>query len=255
VPGFCIIVTVLLRQSPLLPVCHQSLKACCEPWVLAESIVDFLRLRTLVLPSDIFHPHIMSMKITLSFALALVASYHSSGVAAVDSYVHLDYSSYNGVALPNGVTQWLGIRYAAPPLGDLRFAAPQDPPSTGDGIVQADTHGPVCLKRSSSNLPAKLETPDTNEDCLFMDIYAPTNATCGSLPVMFFLQGGGFSILSNANYNGSGLVLASEMNMVGLTGASAMTLRANYFPDSSHVQLQSRPVRIPVGPGNAPQRR
>ena len=83
--------------------------------------------------------------------------------------------------------------------------------------MEADTHGPVCLKRSSSNLPAKLETPDTNEDCLFMDIYAPTNASWGSLPVMFFLQGGGFSILSNANYNGSGLVLASEMNMVDLT--------------------------------------
>jgi carboxylesterase type B len=156
------------------------------------------------------------MKITLASTLALAALYHPTIVAAVDSCVHLDYSSYNGVALPNGVTQWLGIRYAAPPLGDLRFAAPQDPPSTGDGIIEADTHGPVCLKRSSSNLPAKLETPDTNEDCLFMDIYAPTNAIWGSLPVMFFLQGGGFSILSNANYNGSGLVLASEMNMVSL---------------------------------------
>jgi len=156
------------------------------------------------------------MKLTFSFALAFAATYYPPGVAAVDSCVHLGYSTYNGVALSNGVTQWLGIRYAAPPLGDLRFAAPQDPPSTGDNIVQADAHGPVCLRRSSSNKPAGLATPDSNEDCLFMDIYAPTNATSDSpLPVMFFLQGGGFSILSNANYNGSGLVLASEMNMIG----------------------------------------
>lgn len=157
------------------------------------------------------------MRITLSSALALAATCHLPGVTAIDSCVHLGYSSYNGVALPNGVTQWLGIRYAAPPLGNLRFAAPQDPLPTPNGTIQADTHGPVCLARSSSNLPAKLETPDSNEDCLFMDIYAPTNATWGSLPVMFFLQGGGFSILSNSNYNGSGLVLASEMNMIVVT--------------------------------------
>jgi len=158
------------------------------------------------------------MKINLSIALALAAIYHPLGVTAVDSCVHLGYSSYNGVPLANGVTQWLGIRYAAPPLGELRFAAPQDPPSTGDTIIEADTHGPTCLARSSSNKPAKLTTPEKNEDCLFMDIYAPTNATSDSpLPVMFFIQAGGFSILSNANYNGSGLVLASEMNMIVVT--------------------------------------
>ena len=48
-------------------------------------------------------------------------------VQATDPLVSLDYTSYRGVALDNGITQWLGIRYAAPPLGDLRFTAPQDP--------------------------------------------------------------------------------------------------------------------------------
>lgn len=48
-------------------------------------------------------------------------------VFAVESLVSLDYTSYNGTALANGISQWLGVRYAAPPLGDLRFAAPQDP--------------------------------------------------------------------------------------------------------------------------------
>jgi carboxylesterase type B len=51
-----------------------------------------------------------------------------------------------------------------------------------------------------------------------MDIYAPSNATEHSkLPVMFFIQGGGFNTNSNANFNGSGLVLASEMNMIVVT--------------------------------------
>lgn len=48
---------------------------------------------------------------------------------AVDVTVSLDYSTYVGTAQTGGtgVTQWLGIRYAAPPLGNLRFARPQDP--------------------------------------------------------------------------------------------------------------------------------
>jgi carboxylesterase type B len=136
---------------------------------------------------------------------------------AFDTCKHLGYSSYNGRALSNGVTQWLGIRYAAPPLGDLRFAAPEDPHSV-PGIVEADAHGPICLSTLSSGEKAPLSTPQMNEDCLFMDIYAPTNATKGSeLPVMFFLQGGGFNTNSNANFNGTGLVLASQMNMVVVT--------------------------------------
>lgn len=53
------------------------------------------------------------------------------------------------------------------------------------------------------------------EDCLFLDVYAPSNASDASkLPVMFFIQGGGFATNSNPNFNGSGLVLASEMNMI-----------------------------------------
>lgn len=41
--------------------------------------------------------------------------------------VDLGYARYRGQALRNGVRQYLGIRYAAPPVGNLRFAAPQDP--------------------------------------------------------------------------------------------------------------------------------
>lgn len=44
--------------------------------------------------------------------------------------VDLGYSSYQGTSLENGVSRWLGIRYAAPPVGDLRFRAPKDPLQT-----------------------------------------------------------------------------------------------------------------------------
>ena len=52
-------------------------------------------------------------------------------VAAVDTLVDLGYAKYQGTALPNGITQWLGMRYASPVsrVDGMRFAAPQDPPA------------------------------------------------------------------------------------------------------------------------------
>lgn len=55
----------------------------------------------------------------------------------VDSVVSLSDGKYRGVTQSNGITRWLGMRYAAAPLGHLRFAAPKDP-SVHDGIKSAN---------------------------------------------------------------------------------------------------------------------
>jgi len=59
-------------------------------------------------------------------SLIIVAAFISPGLS-VDPLVDLTYSQYDGQPLLNGITQWLGIRYAAPPVGNLRFEPPQDP--------------------------------------------------------------------------------------------------------------------------------
>ncbi|KAI1459741.1 alpha/beta-hydrolase [Annulohypoxylon moriforme] len=134
-------------------------------------------------------------------------------VLAVDPTVNLICNKYTGYSTPNGITQWLGIRYAAPPLGDLRFAPPQDPPCNITATQDATQHGPVCLS-VGSNPPSS----GTAEDCLFLDVYAPSNATRNSrLPVFVFIQGGGFSVNSNPNLNGSGLIEASDYNVIIVT--------------------------------------
>ena len=51
--------------------------------------------------------------------------------------VDLGYSKYQGVPLDAGVTQFLGMRYAAPPLGDRRWRAPQEP-AVNETLQQAD---------------------------------------------------------------------------------------------------------------------
>ena len=79
-------------------------------------------------------------------------------------------------------------------------------------------HGPLCLGTrevvaTSDSVPAGF-----SEDCLLLDIYAPTNASADSkLPVYIYIQGGGFNTNSNPNLNGGVLVSASGMNIVVIT--------------------------------------
>ncbi|TRX96024.1 hypothetical protein FHL15_003166 [Xylaria flabelliformis] len=121
-------------------------------------------------------------------------------------------NTYTGVA-SDGVAQWLGIRYAAPPVGDLRFMPPEDPSCSDGAQLPNNTHGKLCLATNGSPTDTK-----TAEDCLFLDIYTPANVTSRSkLPVFFFIQGGGFNSLSNPNFNGKGLIQASGYNIVVVT--------------------------------------
>ena len=70
-------------------------------------------------------------------ALAGLLALQATIAIAVDPLVDLSYATYKGVALANGVSQWLGLRYASPPLGELRFRAPLDPP-TNKTVQPAD---------------------------------------------------------------------------------------------------------------------
>lgn len=81
-------------------------------------------------------------------AVAIVAAF-VSGTDATSSrptspIVQLGYGAYEGTKLRNGVDQFLGMRYAAPPLGDLRWREPE-PPQKHSAIQHADT---VCLQTS-----------------------------------------------------------------------------------------------------------
>lgn len=64
--------------------------------------------------------------VLISLATVLAATPMPSGLPVVD----LGYSEYEGKALSSGINQYLGIRYAAPPLGELRFRAPAAPLTT-----------------------------------------------------------------------------------------------------------------------------
>lgn len=69
--------------------------------------------------------------LALALALGLVFGLKKAHATNASLTVDLGYSKYVGFNGDGGVDQWWGIRYAAPPTGDLRFAAPADPIKDG----------------------------------------------------------------------------------------------------------------------------
>ncbi|GBP50157.1 Esterase B1 [Eumeta japonica] len=83
-----------------------------------------------------------------------------------------------------------GIPYAAPPLGKLRFMAPQPPPSW-EGVKEALKHGPMCPQFDIFTKELIL-APKASENCLYLNVYSPNLKPEQPLPVMFFIHGGGY---------------------------------------------------------------
>jgi len=119
-----------------------------------------------------------------------------------------------------GVEVYKGIPYAAPPIGNLRWRAPQ-PVSHWDGVRKADEFGAMCMQsaRGGAATPAKM-----SEDCLFLNVW--TAASAGDRrPVMVWIHPGGYNTGSGAapGYDGEalakkGVVLVTINYRLGVFG-------------------------------------
>lgn len=106
------------------------------------------------------------------------------------------------------VNSFRGIRYAAPPVGSLRWAATAAPPSHQGVTVPATQYGAYCPQGLS-----QLGLPGGQEDCLFLNVQTPASAAPGAnLPVMVWIHGGGLTTGSGQEYDGAALV--RENNVV-----------------------------------------
>ncbi|KAK5698498.1 hypothetical protein LTR17_023590 [Elasticomyces elasticus] len=127
----------------------------------------------------------------------------------ISTTVDLGYSKYEGYTA-EGVNQWLGMRFAAPPTGDLRWRAPQDPPLNNSAVLPATEFGSTCVGYWIYGLNDTI-----NEDCLYLNVFAPENVTTESkLPVWFFIQGGGYAADSDQNFNLTEDIIRSNNSMV-----------------------------------------
>jgi para-nitrobenzyl esterase len=97
------------------------------------------------------------------------------------------------------ITEFLGIPYAAPPVGNLRWMPPQ-PFGKWHGLLNASAFGSVCTQGGRGS-----------EDCLFLNIYVPdfkknAHKHHGALPVMFWIHGGGLVSGAGSDYDPTPLV-------------------------------------------------
>lgn len=119
----------------------------------------------------------------------------------------------------NSLDIYLGVPFAEPPVGPLRFAPPLEKRSWRPRVINATSYGPACPQplhflqqysfgKSFSNV---------DEDCLYLNIYAPENTIDPqqSLPVMVWIHGGSFRYGSGSEYDGR--ILASRGGVIVVT--------------------------------------
>jgi para-nitrobenzyl esterase len=126
----------------------------------------------------------------------------------------------------NGVTQFLGIPYAAPPVGALRWMPPQ-PVTKWSAVRPARAFGPTCAQITT--LGPFAGPPNSNEDCLYLNVFAPTAAK--KLPVLVWIHGGGYVDGESNDYDAT--KLAAQGKLVVVT----FNYRLNLFGFMAHPAL------------------
>lgn len=119
--------------------------------------------------------------------------------------------------ISNGVASFKGIPFAAPPIGPLRWKAPQ-PVIPWEGIKISDSFGPPCAQKSGNEIQG-------SEDCLFLNVWSGASNPAERRPVMVWIHGGAFNwgTTSSPTFDGShfaeqGVVLVSIAYRLGVFG-------------------------------------
>jgi para-nitrobenzyl esterase len=109
--------------------------------------------------------------------------------ATVAQPVVIDSGALEGVR-DGELTVYKGVPFAAPPVGALRWRAPQ-PVTPWKGIRKADAFAPACMQKGVS-MPGEVP-PVISEDCLYLNIWVPPVRTGKLLPVLVWIPGGGYT--------------------------------------------------------------
>jgi para-nitrobenzyl esterase len=140
--------------------------------------------------------------------------------AAEPTVVRTEDGPISGITDSQGVTSYKGIPFAAPPVGNFRWRAPQ-PVAHWSGVRKAEHFGNACFQiKDGSRLPWTepfMEQGPVSEDCLYLNVWSAAKSPSERRPVMVFLYGGGF-------VEGSGSVAVYDGTHLATRGAVVVNL-------------------------------
>src|ERR1700724_3911435 len=116
----------------------------------------------------------------------------------------------------NDVSKFLGIPFAMPPVGQLRWQAPRAP-EHWTGVRPAKQFGSACLQTRLAG--DRLRTSGSSEDCLYLNVWSLTLSKAANRPVMLWIHGGG-------NFRGAGS--AEEIDGKNLAKLGVIVVTVNY---------------------------
>ena len=151
--------------------------------------------------------------------------------------VHLDTGIVSGVSgSTSDARVYKGIPFAAPPVGSLRWRAPQ-PAARWDGVRKAEKFGSVCMQSAAG--PA---AQPASEDCLYLNVWTAAKSATERRPVMVWIYGGGFT-------GGSGSVPGYDGDALSQKGVVVVTFnyRLGPFGFLAHPELTKESDRRASG--------
>ncbi|MFT4255131.1 MAG: carboxylesterase family protein, partial [Caulobacter sp.] len=161
-------------------------------------------------------------RILLACAGLAVIGAASAAAASDATIATIASGKIQGVAT-DGVIAFKGVPFAAPPVGDLRWRAPQ-PALAWTGVRPAAAYGHDCMQKPFPSDAAPLGT-EPAEDCLVANVWRPAEASAKKLPIMVWIYGGGFvnggsspEVYSGAQFARQGVVFVSFNYRVGRFG-------------------------------------
>ncbi|PUZ26772.1 para-nitrobenzyl esterase [Chitinophaga costaii] len=165
-------------------------------------------------------------KLLLSFAVLLqtIPTFSQKQVTVESGIVE-------GVQAPgSSVIAFKGIPFAQPPVGDLRWKAPQAA-HHWEGVLKADHFGPNPMQKNTYS-DMIFRSSGMSEDCLYLNVWAPAHTGNGKLPVLVYFYGGGLTSGdgSEARYDGESM---AKRGIIALT----VNYRLGIFGFFSHPEL------------------
>ena len=161
--------------------------------------------------------------------LILFSIVAAASQAAVPDLVKVNTGRVKG-AVNNGVAAFKGIPFAAPPVGALRWKAPQPAPRW-TGVREAVEFGPRCMQGNIFD-DMVFRDKGPSEDCLYLNVWTTAASAKARLPVMVWVYGGGFAAGAASEPRQDGENLARKGVVV-----VSMNYRLNVFGFFSHAEL------------------